>query len=263
MSLTFVDDSDERVDISAASSINNLTTFTHIQWLNPNAQTSSRLWVKEGTDSTNGLKTTTDDNLELDVATDATALYYLTDTAPLTDRVWQLIATTYDEGATPRAHFYRGTLTARCVELTSFATKTEGSGSKIADAAFGMVICNRKPGSGARAMGGEIAMHHFEGRVMSLDEIISWQFHPRVLGDTRLFFHFGFNGTTNIPDWSGKGNVGTISGGPSVGPHVPLGPFFGFGIGGGGGAEPPAPVYVQVGGRFRLDDGVTTEPPVA
>ncbi len=264
MGLTFVDDSDDTVNVPAASSIDDLAVFTHIQWLYPVDQSSSRLWAKENSDTNNSLITTsaTPAELQLDVATSGTALIYLTNDGPLADRVWQCIATTYDEGATPKAHLYKGTLTTRCVELTSFVTKTEGTGTKIADATFALTIGNRRLGSGLRAFGGEIAIHHMEGRVMTLAEIIAWQFRPRNLTDTRLHAHLGFNGLTNVPDLSGNGNVGAISG-PSiaVGSHVPLGPFWGGGLSGGGAGDPPAPIYAQSSFRLRNDDGHLRSPP--
>jgi len=64
-------------------------------------------------------------------------------------------------------------------------------------------------------------------RALSLGEIRSLQFHPRVLSGCVLYSHYGFNGTGTQPDWSGKGNSGTVTG-ATVSNHVPLGSPFGF-----------------------------------
>ncbi len=64
-------------------------------------------------------------------------------------------------------------------------------------------------------------------------------------------------------DLSGNGNNLTLFNTPGVASHPPVSLPFGFDVGRGGAGVPSGPAYEQVAFRFRLDDGVLTEPPVA
>jgi len=74
---------------------------------------------------------------------------------------------------------------------------------------------------------GNIAIVAVVDRVLTLGEIQSWQFRPRVVSGTKLFCHLGYDGVGDQADWSGTVGTGTNTGATQA-DHVPLGPTFGL-----------------------------------
>lgn len=260
MSLNFA--SAALVSVPAHSTINNLSTFTNISWSRRGTIGSNdRLWRKHASQNDYELKTGgTGGDLDCRVMQTTEAAQYTSSSNPLSvaDK-WYCVAVTYDDTADPRMHIYTGDLTTRMTEVATYATSSNGVGTKEADSGEALIIGNAKEAD--RAWDGDISHFHFEGRVMTLGEINTWWRKPQNLSDTRLLQHLGINGLTNVPDHSGNGNVGSLVGSPTLSDNVPLGPLWGFGLPLGGAGVPPAPDYEQVAYRFRNDDGVLTEAP--
>ena len=60
-------------------------------------------------------------------------------------------------------------------------------------------------------------------RILTAGEIHAQQFHPHRTSGCLCIWLPGYNGTTNVPDWSGNANTGTITG-ATVSDQVPI-PF--------------------------------------
>ncbi len=219
----------DKVVVTQAASINDLDPLTILVWTAKTTVASSdRLWNKHASStSRNIVRTTSTTALKFNIEQVTTNCEYDTSDA-IFDTVgkWVFVAFVYDGGATPRMHIYHGSLTALAAEA-SYAAEADGAGARTSDSADLHIGTNRTAEGGWE---GDIAIFQIEGRAMTLAECQNWQFRPRVLADTRLFLHLGFNGTGTQPDWSGNGNSGAGTA-VSVVDHVPLGPPFGFDLG--------------------------------
>lgn len=134
---------------------------------------------------------------------------------------WKFTAVTFADGdGGPRV--FHGSLTAAAVEA-SYSSRSEGSGGVLDGSGAAMYVGNRAAFD--EAFVGRIAVVQVFDRQLSLAEIISHQWRPRKESGCVLLAHYGFNGTSTQPDWSGRGNSGTVTGG-AVAAHVPLGSVF-------------------------------------
>ncbi len=256
MALAF-NETDDRIAVTAAVSINDLDPFTYLAWLSHDTSGSFDRVIAKGANEEKDLRLHNPE-IQFAVLQTTNPLSYITSDTAAPTGVWTCIAATYDNGATPRAHIYHGSLTAIVIEAASYSTSDDGIGTPTTESG-NMTIGNRLDFT--RGMDGRIAIIQVVDRALTLAEIRSWQFRPRFLSGTKLLHYPGLNGTGTQPDLSGNNNSGTTGGtNIAVAAHVPLGPPFGFddlGIALAAGGDPD---YEQVAFRFRNDDGPLTEP---
>lgn len=228
MALTFGALTSDRVNCGSAAAIDDFAAFTMLTWCYPTALNDNRTLIsKTGGPGTGKYLTAklTAGNLALTVDRATADGVYVTNDTPLsTLNKWYLVAATYDEAATPSIRIYVGDLAAIAVERT-YGTATNGSGATGTDAANSLLIGNFSTNN--LAWQGRIAVASYINRALTLQEIISWQFRPRVISGCLGLWQLGWNGVSTQPDYSGNANNGTVTG-ATVGDHVPLGPFFGM-----------------------------------
>lgn len=214
--LTFGAVNSDRVVVTAATSINNLTAASSVSWIFPTSLvTGGRLWQKglAGT-SPNGAMLLNVQGTAGDIqfaAQRATSnASYVTNTTPIaTLNKWYCVAATYNDGATPAMHIYVGTATTPLVEAT-YSTALDGSGATKGDSAVNLVVGNFA--SNTLAFNGRIALHAQWNRALTLGELKAQQFAPHVTSGNVVFMYLGFNGTGTQADWSGNKNNGTVTG---------------------------------------------------
>ena len=217
--LTFGAGTTDVANHGSATSIDQVTTATQLMWIYPTTLTSGRrLWEKHGSlGHFFALQGTTGD---LTFVWNGTSLtQYTTTSTPLaTLNKWYFVASTYTS-ATGVAQIYTGTLTSAAVE-SAYQTTTAGSGPSD-DSAGSLWVGNADAADTQRVFQGSIGSFMMVNRVLTLGEIRSLQFNPRVVNGTLVFTMYGFNGTGKQPDWSGNGNAGTVTG-ATVSANVPL-----------------------------------------
>ena len=230
MALTFGAATSDRVDHGSAAALDNLTKFTYLLWLFPTTLTNLRMFLSKDDGAAANIYfglSGTGGNIEFQVDWSTSAGFVRSSSTPLaTTSKWYCVVATYDSLAAQQNHMYVGDLVTALSEPT-YSNNTNGSGSQSDDSARSLVIGNDGT---TLALQGRIAFAGVWNRAMSLAELQSQQFRPRVSSGSLLFTHYGFNGTDTQPDWSGNGNAGTVTG-ATVADHVPLSPFFGFDLG--------------------------------
>lgn len=145
----------------------------------------------------------------------------------MTTGKWWFAAATADRTLTApsvQLHIYVGDLATLAVEDT-YTSNDNGAGLHDIGARACIV---GNAGDAIQSLPGSIAVASVVGnRVLTLAEIQRFQFAPRKYwAEQQVFSRLGMNGTTNVPDLSGNGNVGTITG-ATLGDDVPLPPWFG------------------------------------
>ena len=231
MSLNFA--STDNVVTTDSSSIQNLTAFSCLFWIYPTSDTGQnrKLYTKSAGSFPKVFRFHNSNNARNvhfqipRTTTEANFAVALSVNDVLTANEWQFYAGTYDDSGSDAAstiNIYRGLLNSTAAEVT-YATHNAGSGSTENDSGNDLFY-------GASAVNqtllGYCAIFALVARYLSLQEVISWQWNPRVIADTRIFQIYGYNGTSTQPDWSGNGNSGTVTGATVAG-HVPLRPPFG------------------------------------
>jgi hypothetical protein len=227
VALNFNNGTGDRVVVSAASSINDLDPFTWWGWVYVLGKTSSdRVFSKAQSASAKELLMTgTSGDLQFIVGRATTSVSFVTNNTPFaTVNKWYFVAVTFNSSslASDKAHIYVGDLSTAAAECT-YSTHQNGSGTVNADNANNLELGNRSADH-TRSFPGHIAYCGYLAQELTLAELVSLQWNPRVYGDTRGFWALGFNGTGTQPDWSGNGNSGTVTSATQVA-HVPLGPF--------------------------------------
>jgi hypothetical protein len=129
--------------------------------------------------------------------------------------VWDTTLTNTDQ------KLFSGDAVTPLAEPASYSLQQVGAGTVTDTSVRDFLVGNRDTGVAPHV--GSIALVALWDRVMSLDELISQQFRPRVSDGCALFSLLGYNGTGTQPDWSGNGNVGTVTG-ATVADHAPI-PF--------------------------------------
>ena len=223
MALNFAADG-RHVNCGSGSSIDDLTTFTMMWWLNPTSLAASSFLASKtpvgyGTWRDVYCNVNGQVRVEFKRATTGMTVYAVNGT--LAAGAWQCIAVTWD--GSNAAKIYKGTLAAALAEA-SYATSTAGSGAYSSDAAEALFL-----GAGpniTQRFNGSIAWVGLWNREMTLAELQSQQFRPRVTSGCVGFWMLGANGTATQADWSGNGNSGSVTG-ATVADHVPLGSWFG------------------------------------
>ncbi len=157
-------------------------------------------------------------------------LQYVTNDTPMdTANKWMFLAATVNTGnaAGQRGNIYHGDLMSLAVEST-YGTATDGDASNDSQAADNFMVGHDNSCSGSNTPQ-RIAYVQYIARELTLGEIRSLQFHPRVVAGTVLLSHLGFNGVGTQADLSGSKNNGTVTNSAATtSPHVPLRSPFGF-----------------------------------
>lgn len=220
MALTFVSASSDRVNCGSAAGIDNLTALTVMGWVNPTALAGRPLiskyrgsvpegWTFEIDGASGFLSFTWEQN--------TSHIAYVSSSLALTTNTWACIAATADATG---AKIYVGSLTANMAETTYSAT-TVGSGGFKSDAARSLFLGNRDATTPNGGFPGRIGPTLLFNRILTLGEIQSLQFKPRPLSGCRGYWRPGDAGTSSVPDWSGQGNTGTVTG-ATAGVNPPL-----------------------------------------
>lgn len=227
MALVFGAATSDRVDCGSAAGIDTPSSLTVAAWVRPSTLTPARIIIGK-TDSSVGWRMYNGASNRLGFYWDraTTDLEFVSADNFQTTNTWAFVAATADSSG---AKVYRGTLTTPAAEPGSYATSNVGSGSFVSDASLSLLIGNRSSTINLSYVGQIAVVGYWHNRILTLEELIAWQWHPGMYHpEMNLFLHLGYNGTDTQVDWSGAGNHGTITG-ATLGDHVPLGaPFAGF-----------------------------------
>ena len=224
-SLTFGGATSDTVNCGTGSVFDNLTDFTVYAWVTVTTATTNRCIVGNFRGAVDAgwefSSSGTTGNLTLSQG-GTTYLTYITSSTPVGSlNTWFFVAASATFGTA--GHIYHGSLTTEVAEET-YSTSTNGAGRND-DSARSVNIGNKDNATPANAWVGSIAVVGVVNRSLTLAELQSLQFHPRVISGTILFTWVGFNGTGTQPDLSGNGNNGTVTG-TTVSDNAPLGiPF--------------------------------------
>jgi hypothetical protein len=189
-----------------------LTTLTWIGYVYPTTLTSGRVMWSRRDDGPDGpffslSGTGGDVRFVRDHATTDTD--YITNNTPLSAlNAWRCLAVTFDTGAGAGefVNIYHGSFAALLAECT-YGTATDGTGALTADGGTGTAYRLGNNNGDTTSFQGRIGPAALFNRVLSLGELQSWQYRPRVMAGCVAFHVCGINGTTNVPDWSGNGNL--------------------------------------------------------
>jgi len=121
-----------------------------------------------------------------------------------------------------------GDLSSNAAEPSSYTSQSGGSGSAGAESGEDLLIGRHTDNFRWR---GRIAWVHVVNTNLTVAQMIDQQWNPHPISGSVIFSHYGYNGTTDCPDWSGTGNTGAITG-ATVADHVPANtPPFGYSAG--------------------------------
>lgn len=247
MALNFAQGAEtEKVDCGSDTSLDNLDPQCYIAWVQFSAfeefDCIMNKFVSPPRNNSVQLVGASGDNIRHRRVFSGTNHNYITNDTPLSLNTWHCVCAQFDSVAPSLDGIFVGSLTTAMTEST-YSANADPDGTISSDAGDALNIGNT--GGDNNAMEGDIAVAAVINRTLTLGEMQDWQFYPRVIADTKLFMHLGYNGTGTQPDWSGNGNHGTVTG-AVVSDHVPLGPPFGFDLGwqgfAGAGAPPVIPL---------------------
>src|SRR3990167_4230892 len=153
----------------------------------------------------------------------STHLTIISGSSFLSTNLWQCVTAVWNvNGVNGDQRLYVGNLTTAIAEVGSYANQAVGLGTPVDRSADDAAIGNRDA-TASNGFSGFLALIAIWDRVLSLDELVSIQFRPRVTNGCVGFWCLGYNGTGTQPDWSGNANNGTVTG-ATVADHVPI-PF--------------------------------------
>lgn len=141
---------------------------------------------------------------------------------------WLFIAATFNSaGGDTDQKLLVGDLSTPAAEPSSYTTQRAGSGAASTGGTLSTLVGARFKAS--RFWPGAIAWGAVWDTALTVAEIQAQQWrsgYPVVQpGNCKLLCHYGANGVSAQPDWSGNGISGTVSG-ATLTYHVPLGPWF-------------------------------------
>lgn len=198
------------VDCGSNAVLDDLGAVTFIAWIKPTDLSVAQGFIgKFGNVDTSGWAARIRSGGQFQIVRGrATATMNTTTTdAGLTNGVWSCVAGVLNiTGGTVKA--YAGTLTALVAECAG--TQTVGSGAILTDASLTQRLGARNLESDG-GWDGEIGPVAIFNRALTLGEIQSWQFDPRMMAGCVGFWLLGDNGTGTQPDYSGNGNAGTVT----------------------------------------------------
>lgn len=136
---------------------------------------------------------------------------------------WEWICVMDSDGVAP--DLLHGTLAARAAAPT-YGTRTTGSGATAGESDRDLWIGNS---DGTQPHQGRIGLVQIFNRRLTPAEALLHQYRPHVSNGCVLFLAPGSNGVGTQADWSGNANNGAVTGATVVDP-LPLGPLFGFDV---------------------------------
>ena len=215
MALNFTRSAGDECNFGSGTSIDGFTSFTFWAWIRPTSfATDSFIWSKGlgaksiKTDSTGVL---------ICVVNRATTNASLGTSTTMTLNAWNFIAFTYTESNGPKC--YLGSLTSVATECSYASGPTTGSGASVDDSANDF-MCPDDVGF-SEGLDGDVAEVGYHNAELSLGQIRAIQFKRKPVSSLRLHAIYGWDGTSNVPEYSGNGNNGTPTGATVVA-HVPL-----------------------------------------
>ena len=216
-SLTFAGGTNtDVINHGSASGLDNLATWTALFWAKPTALGTDDFWL--GLKVQGRINTGFGDGSIVSVGRSRATVSDGRDsvTGVLVVNVENFLAVTYDSGATPRFHIYRGDRTTAPAEV-SYGFTQNGSGALVDDSASNLLVGN----DGTRSFQGNMSKFMFCNSTFALGQIRQqWMRFVPVAG-CQIYSEYGFNGTGTQPDWSGNLNTGAVTA-ATVGDHAPL-----------------------------------------
>jgi hypothetical protein len=229
MALTFGAVNSDRVDCGRNAGVDTMSVFTLLVWVKTPASlpTPSQPFVSKRKKANKGwaLQQFQQGKVEFIYQRATSNLDYFQNTAVLNvASTWYCVAITFDSSASAnnKVQLYTGTLTADLAAGT-FSTTTDGSGTFVDDSAEPVVIGNIHNASGVydNAWSGDIAEVAIVSRVLTLGEMIAWQWSRVPMTSELGSWVVGYGGTGTQPDLSGNGLNGTVTGATQAA-HAPL-----------------------------------------
>jgi len=225
-SALFFDRIDDYINLSYSPSLNITNGITITAWINSSNLSDNRIVSKDDISTIRSWSFGIYQNkLVFELWNEAgvlSTLYYPDLNTTLSTYTNYFVAVTYNPTDGPK--IFVGSKTATVAEVSYDAGfPVVGSGTTTDESAGSMI-------QGANIdfdtfLGGLLAICGYENDDYTLGLLKNTQFRPEKYSTTVGFWNPGFNGTTNVPDWAGNSNTGTITG-ATVAAHVPLGlPF--------------------------------------
>ncbi len=234
MAFTFEDESTDRVDFGSATNLDNLVDATYLLWIKPLNVTAefNGILTKFNNSFLQGISLHTDIPLGsgvigLDVNDTTFGRIQIRSNAVFTAGTWQLLAITVDHDVEGNNDIFRGTLTSSASSVFDLGTSVYVLPVAYDDSANNYKLGGVIQTDTSVSYGGDYASVAIFNRVLSLGEIIGWQWRPQVLSGCVGFYQLGWSGISSVPDLSGNGNTGSVSG-VTLADHVALPPAFGF-----------------------------------
>jgi hypothetical protein len=232
MALLF-DNAGEDINFGKAANLSDLDPLTVIAWVYPDAITTnytSIITKTSGPPGNPGWSLTLSDVWDSSIPQSVwfnyrdgsgnyDSAWAVTNTAVIGE--WNYIAATWaGPGNVPK--IYKGSLNSLATLRSTTDTVSTHDGT-TGDVAYDM-ICSPS------AEDTKVAVLGVFEEELSLSQIQSFQFQPRILSSNCKLFAFpGLHGASTVPDLSGTGNNGTITN-ATVSDHVPLPPPFGYNV---------------------------------
>lgn len=214
MSLTFTGATTNKVDCGSNAVLDSLQQITILTWLYPTGFGSNQFIMAKRTDVNAGWGHRIDDasgNVYVNKPTTSAGSSAITNDAPLTVNAWNFIAATgSNDVSSNNCAIYTGNLTTLAVER-SYGTRVDrAAATAFDDSAWPLYLGARN--SASQSFAGRIGVQALFNRVLTLGEIQSWQFNPRMMAGCVGLWWLGDTGTGTQPDYSGNGNNGTVTG---------------------------------------------------
>ena len=212
MSRTFATATTDRVNCGSAAALDALQQVTTLSWIYPTSFVAGAFVAGKRTSGNAGWGCRMDDtlgNLYMNKPTSA-GVTAVTNDAPLRVNASNFVATSGSNAiSTNNCRIYTGNLSTLAVERSYGTQGSLAAGTAFNDAAEAYIIGNRHPAA-TTSFPGAIGIHALFNRVLTLGEIQSWQFDPRIMVGCVGLWLMDESGT--ITDYSGNGNTGTVTG---------------------------------------------------
>ena len=186
----------------------NAAAYTLLMWVYQLSVVSGRVWwgISDAGSNSHTRFRTNDASGNLAVYVDRTTdTTYITNDTPMAsgrNNLWTFLAHSFDgAGAAGEVvNIFLGTLTSAAAERT-YGTTTNGAGARVA---IGSNVVKLANGAGNTvSQNARFGVVGLVARKMTLVEIISWQWRPRVVPDMVWLIYPGYQGTGSITDFGG------------------------------------------------------------
>lgn len=214
MSLTFTNATTDKVTIAAATSINALQQVTTLTWMYPTGFATNQFIIGKRTDVNAGWGARIDDtsgNIFVNKPTGSAGSNAVSTGGPLTVNAWNFVVTTgSNDISTNNCRIFVGNLNALVAEVSYASRVDRAAASAFDDSGWPLMLGNRN--NSTQSFAGRLGIQAMFNRILTLEEMQSWQFNPRMLPGCVGLWLLGDNGTGTQPDYSGNGNSGTVTG---------------------------------------------------